>query len=94
MIFYVFLISNFGVGIFMNLKVKDLKTGKVHRLKTLTKTFCGIDIACDESRWCIVGSSEKVSCQNNKCKKIYSHRYKKSFKVCHTDENKLEVAYK
>lgn len=54
----------------MDLKVKDLKSGRVHRLKDLRRTCCGIGIRRDESRWSIVGSSEEVNCTSNRCKRL------------------------
>jgi|GEM_PF-2708254 len=51
----------------VDIKVRDLETGEVHRLKTLTKTYCGIDIKKNEANWCIVGTSASISCTKKQC---------------------------
>lgn len=63
----------------MNIKVKDLKTGEVHRLKNMTKTYCGIDIKKNELNWCIVGDTEKINCTKKQCEKPLFQIFNKVF---------------
>lgn len=63
----------------MNIKVKNLKTNEVHRLKNMRKTYCGIDIKEDEMNWCIVGDTEKINCTKKQCEKPLFPRFNKLF---------------
>ncbi len=49
------------------IKIKDLRTGEVHLLKSFTKTQCGINIRKNESNWIIVGSEAAITCQKKNC---------------------------
>ena len=49
------------------IKIKDVRTGEGHLLKSFTKTQCGINIRKDESNWIIVGSEAAITCQKKHC---------------------------
>ncbi len=49
------------------IKIKDLRTGEVHLLKSFTKTQCGINIKRNESKWVIVGIKTSITCRKRRC---------------------------
>ncbi len=49
------------------IKIKDVRTGEVHLLKSFTKTQCGINIKKDEANWIIVGSEVPITCGKKHC---------------------------